>query len=158
MHIPDSLIVLEVMGTTLAKATPAITSTVPRLSTTLPPVQAVSGATLLNRPMLYVVKISYATDDIADAATFYTDVLQVSPRFQTTFFPFDLIFPHTQLSYRGKPHKYWCHNLVPTDLSCCITQLSYCKTSYQYSCSNLVPTDLTCCIIEVLVRTKCATF
>ena len=75
VHVPNSLIVLELMGTSLTKATPAYTASAPRLARTMPPTQAESGALFRDRPSLYAVKISYATSNATAAAEFYEGVL-----------------------------------------------------------------------------------
>lgn len=77
VHVPGSLAVIELMGETLTTLTADLATGVPRLSSSFPPAAVREQGSVLNgRPLLYAVKLSYATSAAAQAAAVYEDVLQ----------------------------------------------------------------------------------
>ena len=76
VHVPDSLVVLEIASTSPSTKAPAEeTWPLPRYSQALPPPNHVRGAKFRGLPALTAFKISYATDDVDAATAFYVDVL-----------------------------------------------------------------------------------
>lgn len=80
VHVPDSLVVLELVGPSfVGKAADRATSSWRRLAYALPPSAHVSSRDDRGRPSLTAVKLSYATTDAARLSAWAQQVLSMTP-------------------------------------------------------------------------------
>jgi len=80
VHVPDSLVVLELLGPAFeGKAAERAQPTWRRVATALPPSTHVATLDVSDRPSLTAVKISYATTDAARDAAWAEQVLGATP-------------------------------------------------------------------------------